>query len=170
MLKREHCALCDNHKFTLKKGIYCNLTNEKPLFNDICDSIIFDKEARKTIEEVDSKLIVLEKQQTLKKASFATYSLIGFVVVLAIYYFTKYLFELGWVSTFTIFGGLFGLGIIIGAAQNLRKYNVDIKEAQLQKEGIDAIFEHYNVGYETNAKVEKVHGEYEFDYNIKFTS
>ncbi len=168
MLKRDHCALCDNHQFSIEKGIYCNLTNEPPAFNNKCSSIVFNEDAKKAIEQIDSAYSLLEKQHTLQKASFAAYSVVGFAVLALIYYLTMYLLEIGWVSIITIAGAFFGLAIIAAATQNLGKHKSKYKDALERKENMDAVFDHYNIQYETNVKIEKVHGEYEFDYDITF--
>jgi len=170
MLKREHCALCENHLFSLEKGIYCFLTNEQPAFDDRCEFMVVYGNAKKAIEDIDSKVILLKKQRGIKKLSFIATSILGMAIMLVAYYFIAYLFELDRISIETLVLGGMGLTVFIRAALSLRKFNLDFDEAIEKKENLDAVLRYYNIEYDTNVQIEKVHGELEFTYDIVFKS
>lgn len=41
----QHCEICANRAFNLKEGMYCSLTNEKPVFEDACPDFNEDVQA-----------------------------------------------------------------------------------------------------------------------------
>ena len=55
------CATCKNRKMNLKKGIVCGLTDEKPQFEDRCDSFIVDEK------------VLLEEQRRAEYEQFDDY-------------------------------------------------------------------------------------------------
>jgi len=166
MLKREHCALCDNRKLSEEKGTYCRLTGEQPAFENKCEVIKFDENAKKIIASVHSKITIFEKEQTLKKAYAAIYFLVGFVLFLSILYLSINSFV--WIGIIAIVGGLFSLMFFSVANHNQKKHKIDYELALEKKKVMKIIFWHYNIDYETNVRVEKIKGKYEFDYNIFF--
>lgn len=168
MLKREHCALCENHLFSLEKGIYCFLTDEQLAFEDRCEFMIVYGNAKKAIEEIDSEIIVLRKQRRIKRISFIAASILGLTIMIIAYNFTSYLFNLGRVNIETLVLGGMGLVVFLRAALSLRKFNVELDEAIEKKENLDTVLRYYNIDYDTNVQIEKIHGEWEFKYDILF--
>ena len=76
----EYCERCKHHEFDFTKGIICNLTNEKPHFDDKCEKFLINPEKenqKKTQEKLKSSYDLSKK----KKAVTNAINMIGFVFV-----------------------------------------------------------------------------------------
>lgn len=48
-----HCNLCDNKTTSFEKGFICNVTNNKPNFNETCPDIKFENNFLERIESIN---------------------------------------------------------------------------------------------------------------------
>lgn len=68
-LQFKYCEKCKNRLFSPKKGLVCNLTDEKPTFTDTCPQFEVDEKAEKKLE--------LKEQAKAEYVEAETYGMAG---------------------------------------------------------------------------------------------
>ena len=136
-------------------GVYCSLTNEKPNFLNKCSSKDFGKTLEKEIAKVNTKLKLVEN--TKKEAMLHLYIYLTFsVITLAgAYFFTTFMWDLGWISSISYTIGAIGLGLIPYAISPLNKYKTEIKLASIAIFKLDEVLKLYNYSYDFDIKLAK---------------
>ena len=164
----DHCQLCDNLKFNLKDGTFCELTNQRPEFKNSCVKIDLNHTYKEKIE-----LINLEHQSICNTKRSINQSII-FYIVIAIsifalgYILTSYLWDIGYVSTISILAIFVGLVPLGKAISLFNHYKTNKKIATNKKGVLDKITSLY--GYKYDVNIDAFHdslGNIEYNTNLK---
>ena len=164
----EHCRLCSHQKVDLKTGITCGLTDKKPNFENSCPTISFS-------DQLKNKIIAINcEYEGIKRKSILTYfySILILVISLSViiggWYFGKYVYDAGVLSTVPVI--IIGVGFLLFTAAfgplnfHLRDKNL----AKQKKDKIDHILILYNMDDSININFgREIHGSQEVFSDLK---
>jgi hypothetical protein len=141
----KHCTLCENEITTFERGIICGITKKKPKFEKSCLNIKMNEKFKEKSENVNLKLIELQKKKNWNYLTFFLLICFGFLLI----------FKSGtiaeWNKNETYFlahkVGIIAVGITIlmNTIKNLTKYREKLKSAKLEKNEIDSVSKVYGI-------------------------
>ena len=154
-----HCLLCENSRNDFKSGIFCSLTDEKPKFLNKCPNKSFEKRLEKKIEEINTKLKLVENTKPDARLHAATFLSFSIIILLADYFLSSYLWDKGWITTILIIIGAAGLGLIPFAIAPINKLKTELKLAKDDKIKLDNVLLIYGYSYDIDILIQKnIHG------------
>ena len=168
MNQAEHCRLCNNQEVDLKVGTTCGLTNKKPDFYKSCSKIDFSDKLEHKIKEVNSRYESIKRRSTLTYIYSILILVISLSVMIGGWYFGKYVYDAGVISTVPLI--IIGVGFLLfpTAFGPLNFHRRDLKMAKNEKEKIDKILSFYNIDYSIEIKFGKeIHGTQEVFTDLK---
>ncbi|MEM6687179.1 MAG: hypothetical protein AAF617_15465 [Bacteroidota bacterium] len=149
-----HCTLCDYKKFDFSTGNLCGITHKKADFTRKCPKIDFNRNAKEEIARINIEYKHIQDQKVNVIGHLILYAIIGIAIILADIYFTKYLYETGWISTMTLIGFGIGLSMIGYAFAPFIQFTNDKSVAKSQKKRVDDLLALYDYDYKINFEEE----------------
>lgn len=144
----DHCKLCDNMHFDFNKGVFCGLDMKRPTFNNKCIKINLDKAYKENIETINIEYESVLKTKTDTFGHIIIYLVIGILILILNYIFSKYIFDKGFVSTISIIFFVIAL-IPLGRAIGLFNfYRTNLSIARKKKTVLDELTALYNYTYD----------------------
>jgi hypothetical protein len=164
-----HCDLCDNQKTSLKEGITCGLTDQKPEFNITCTKIELNEKFELKLKDVNIRFQKVDGAKVLTYIYFIVFLTIGFAVMIGGYLLGKYALDSGVISTVPIIIIAIGLAPIAMAFGALNKYRLDLEISKNKKNRIDQVLKLYRIEYVIDIKFGKeYHGTQDVYADLKF--
>ena len=66
----QYCYVCQKKGFTVKKGVFCGLTNKPPAFTDRCNEYVYDSDEKERLKETRRNFFDLNEKKSYKKNMF----------------------------------------------------------------------------------------------------
>ncbi len=169
-----HCNLCENRLFDINTGTRCNLTGQRPEFNNTCSDIKFGERIEKVISEVNIDLELIKRTKNISYGNFVVFLLISLAFIGSGVYLGIYLLTFSStsivISTVPFIIGGIGISILPKASGPLNKYRQGIAVANENKQKLDALLIQYNIEYNIDITVKKdLHGNIDTDSKTTFT-
>ena len=152
---REHCVLCDNKIVDFNTGALCILTNAKADFKIKCNKIILENELQNSLKKVSVELALIENRKKTVYGHLILYFVLGLIALYGANFFTKYLYELGWISSISILFYTIAIGIIGFSFAPLGMYVNDKNIALGRRNKIKGVLDIYGYDYSSNVIITK---------------
>lgn len=165
-----HCELCDYQEINFKNGTTCRLTNQKPTFHKTCSKIKLSNKFEDKIRNVNVEYKRIKRTEILTYVYFAVFLIIGIAVIAGGYFFGKYVYDKGVISTVPVIIMGIGLTPLWMAFGTLNRYRQDVQAAKTKKRNVDEVLSAYNIDYSIDITFGKeIHGtqEVRIDLDIK---
>ncbi len=170
MLKSKHCEICENQIIDKRTGTKCGITKEKPLFENKCKKISFDKKYEQKILETN---IEFEKISRIKAKTYGkTFALlsVGISIMLVGLFLGIFAFEGGVISTAPLI--IIGVGFLTipKALQPFVAFKQSFTVAKDKKTELDNLLSMYNIKYDLRLNFnEDRHGNLDIVPDLTFT-
>lgn len=169
MTLTRHCALCENESKNLENAVICELTCEKPDFEESCSQIFLDKKFQSKLELVN---LELEKAERAKKQShFVFYILliIGFLFIIGSKRYAEFFSETPYYWYHRIAMLASGIAFIMVAYNRYVFFRNKIKIAKFNKNRIDDVLNNYGISYKSSFEyIAKIHETPEVKVTLEF--
>ena len=164
-----HCALCENEITSLKKGVTCRLTGEKPDFIEKCPDIVLDEKFQ---EKLGNTNLELERTRKVKNNVYLTFYIliiIGFLLIIGNKMYAELTYSTTYYWLFRVSAIAAGITVLMGAYNKLNRFRNKLKIAEFEKNKIDSVLKEYGISYKTNFDFkEKIHGNQNIEITIEY--
>ena len=139
----DHCKICKNASFNSKRGIVCALTDFKPKFVESCQDYEEDDDAINIIKKLTKETQNPKYKKSNLIGTLIERSVIGIGILVGNYFLSQRLYELGWISTLSIFLFVLGLTTIASGLGTYLYYTKRRKFAEDRLSRHKVPFEYY---------------------------
>lgn len=169
MIHSRHCTLCENEVKSLEHGVICNLTGNKPNFQDICPDIKLENRFKAKLEDANLELEKLNRDKKRVYLRFFALSVIGFIFIVGNKLFAELMFNEIYYWVHRVGAVALGITVLMIAYQGLNKFRSKLKTAEFNKVKIDTVVSKYGISYRSNFEYsEKTHGIQHLMVTIEF--